>query len=201
MSLLGVLGGIAKVGIGVATGGVAGGAVALGSVLAGGSGGGPTATPLPPTTPTINDKNRAAAILAAGGGAIIKPSVNPTLLPTPDSVKVTQGGVTIGPGGSIFSQQGPTATAYFSPEPMTGVQSGASSTALTCTTGTGHRLNKTGYFLRDGRYVAPGTKCVKTRRRNSLNPRALSRAISRVAAAKKWSKMLEGVEVKRRRCR
>lgn len=48
----------------------------------------------------------------------------------------------------------------------------------------GYRLNKSGYFLRDGTYVAPGTKWVKIRRRNSMNPRALSRAISRVDGGK-----------------
>lgn len=48
----------------------------------------------------------------------------------------------------------------------------------------GYRLNKTGYYLKDGTYVAPGTKWVKIRRRNSMNPRALSRAIARVDGAK-----------------
>lgn len=50
--------------------------------------------------------------------------------------------------------------------------------------------------------VEAGTKCVKNRRRNALNPRALNRAVSRVAAAKKYAKMLDRIEIKgRRRCR
>lgn len=44
----------------------------------------------------------------------------------------------------------------------------------------GHRLNKTGYHLKDGTYIPPGTKVVKVRRRNFANGRALNRSISRV---------------------
>lgn len=49
----------------------------------------------------------------------------------------------------------------------------------------GYHLNKTGYFLKDGSYVAPGTKMVKNRRRNPLNPRALSRSMYRLAGFQK----------------
>lgn len=44
----------------------------------------------------------------------------------------------------------------------------------------GYRLNKTGYHLKDGTYIAPGTKLVRNRRRNFANGRALNRAITRV---------------------
>lgn len=44
----------------------------------------------------------------------------------------------------------------------------------------GYRLNKSGYFLKDGSYVAPGTKWVKIRRRNPANAKALRRSLSRV---------------------
>lgn len=43
----------------------------------------------------------------------------------------------------------------------------------------GYHLNKSGYFLKDGTYVAPGTKWVRNRRRNPLNIRALRKANSR----------------------
>ena len=43
----------------------------------------------------------------------------------------------------------------------------------------GMRLNKSAYFLRDGTFVAPGTRCVKTRRINAGNGRAVRRAINR----------------------
>jgi len=60
----------------------------------------------------------------------------------------------------------------------------------------GYHWNKTGYYTRAG-YVAPGTKEVKNRRRNSLNPRALDRALSRVTSAKKASKKLSRVTIRK----
>lgn len=44
----------------------------------------------------------------------------------------------------------------------------------------GYRLNKTDYWLKDGTFVPKGTRLVKIRRRNSLNPRAASRALARI---------------------
>jgi hypothetical protein len=43
----------------------------------------------------------------------------------------------------------------------------------------GYRLNKSGYFLKSGQYVAPGTKCVRIRRMNPANSRALRRSLRR----------------------
>lgn len=43
----------------------------------------------------------------------------------------------------------------------------------------GYHANKSDYFLKDGTYVAEGTRCVRNRRMNPLNPRALRRGISR----------------------
>lgn len=60
----------------------------------------------------------------------------------------------------------------------------------------GMRLNKSGYFLKSGEYVAPGTRYVKIRRRNPLNPRAASRAIARLESAKKAVKGLSRVTVR-----
>ena len=54
------------------------------------------------------------------------------------------------------------------------------------------RLNKSGYWLKDGTYVPPGTRYVKIRRRNSMNPRALSRALSRLNGAKTLQSKLNG---------
>lgn len=56
--------------------------------------------------------------------------------------------------------------------------------------GGGYRLNKSGYWLKSGQYVAPGTRAVKIRRTNPLNPRALSRAISRYDMARNAVKRL-----------
>jgi len=56
-------------------------------------------------------------------------------------------------------------------------------TGLVCPPGQacpkGMRLNKSDYFLRDGSFVAAGTRCVKTRRINAGNGRAVRRAITR----------------------
>lgn len=46
----------------------------------------------------------------------------------------------------------------------------------------GYHLNKSGYFLRDGTYVAPRSRYVRNRSRNAANGRALNRAIGRVSA-------------------
>lgn len=45
----------------------------------------------------------------------------------------------------------------------------------------GYKLNRTGYFLRSGDFVAPGSKCVRIRTRNFANGRALSKAITRAS--------------------
>lgn len=50
----------------------------------------------------------------------------------------------------------------------------------------GYHLNKSSYFLRDGTFVAEGTRMVKNRRRNALNARALRRAVARIDAGKTW---------------
>lgn len=62
----------------------------------------------------------------------------------------------------------------------------------------GMRLNKSSYFLKDGTFVPAGTRFVKVRRRNPLNPRALDRAISRVESAKKASRKLSRITVRKK---
>ena len=57
----------------------------------------------------------------------------------------------------------------------------------------GYHWNKSSYFLRSGEFVPKGTRLVKNRRRNALNPRALDRAVSRVISAKKAARMLSDV--------
>lgn len=64
----------------------------------------------------------------------------------------------------------------------------------------GYHWNKSDYFLKDGTFVPAGSRLVKNRRRNPLNPRAASRAISRLESAKKATKRLDRISVKCRRC-
>jgi hypothetical protein len=77
------------------------------------------------------------------------------------------------------------------PPQFNGVTGGSSSTAagVAVCAMKGTHMNKTGYMTQQG-YVAAGTRCVRNRRRNPLNPRALSRAMSRVASAQRAVKCL-----------
>lgn len=66
---------------------------------------------------------------------------------------------------------------------------GASDSAMFAATGDqcpkGWHLNKTGYFLKDGWFVAPMSRCVKNRRRNNDNGRAAMRAARRLLGRKR----------------
>ena len=61
----------------------------------------------------------------------------------------------------------------------------------------GFHPNKSSYFLKDGTFVPEGTRCVKNRRRNAANPRALDRAISRLNSAKRLQSKLSGFSTKK----
>jgi len=63
--------------------------------------------------------------------------------------------------------------------------------------GPGYHLNKSDYFLKDGTFVAKGSMWVKNRRRNPLNPRALSRAMSRLTSAKNAAKALGRITIRK----
>lgn len=169
MSLWSTLGKIATVGANVVTGGTAGTVLKIASGVLGGSG---SSAPAP-------------APQAMPGGYNLNNPVKPLILPgSPDSIKVS--------GKSIGLLQGynqVTATGYYS-------QPG---TAVACQTARGTHLNRTGYHLKDGTYVAPNSRCVKNRRRNPLNPRALSRAMGRLSSAKKAIKALDRFEIHGRR--
>lgn len=58
-----------------------------------------------------------------------------------------------------------------------------------CTSG--YHFNKSRYYSTRYGVVEKGTVCVKNRRRNPLNPRALSRAMSRVKSAQKAVRCLQ----------
>ena len=61
----------------------------------------------------------------------------------------------------------------------------------------GFRPNKTSYWTNAG-FVPEGSRCVRRRRRNSLNPRALSRAIGRIEGAKRASKRLGRITIRKK---
>ena len=60
----------------------------------------------------------------------------------------------------------------------------------------GFHPNKSSYFLKDGSFVEEGTRCVKNRRRNPLNPRALSQSIGRIKSAKLASKAMGRITIR-----
>ena len=64
--------------------------------------------------------------------------------------------------------------------------------------GQGHRPNKSGYWLNSGQYVEPGTVCVKRRRMNPLNPRALSKAMRRIESAKRATAVLGRITIRKK---
>lgn len=74
------------------------------------------------------------------------------------------------------------------PGGRTGLEVTPATATLACPKG--YRPNKTEYFLKDGTFVPKGSRCVKVRTRNAMNPRALSRAISRVNMGKRWQAKL-----------
>jgi hypothetical protein len=64
----------------------------------------------------------------------------------------------------------------------------------------GFHLNKTSYFLKDGTFVPAGSRMVKNRRRNPLNPRAASNAVRRLESTKKAVRRFDRVQIKCKRC-
>jgi len=149
--------------------------------------------------------------VAGGVSALLKPknpslkalvlpaSVAPTLSygtpqgQYPDSV-VTQPGTTFSlPGVGPFLQTGGGSTTYYGGGGGTAVApSGAGCMK-------GHHLNKAGYYTKQG-YVAPESRCVKNRRRNPLNARALSRSLARISSAKNAASFLSKVTIRREGC-
>lgn len=59
----------------------------------------------------------------------------------------------------------------------------------------GYHSNKSDYYTQEG-FVPKGSRCVKDRRRNSLNPAALTRAVGRVKSAKTANKILGRITIR-----
>lgn len=100
----------------------------------------------------------------------------PGMFPAPLPQAPSFSGAKIGPGGVAVG------TSYYAPT------AGAPQAAIAAGPGkacpAGYHLNKAAYMSRSG-MVAKGTVCVKNRRRNPLNPRALSRSMSRLKSAQR----------------
>lgn len=98
-------------------------------------------------------------------------------------------------GGSAFSTGGGTAGslpgggAGIATLPPVVATMPASGAGAICTV-KGHHLNRRGYYTHQG-YVAPHSKCVKNRRRNSLNPHALARSMHRLMGFQHAARKIE----------
>lgn len=180
----GIFGTIGRVLGGAVTGFLAGGPVGAGLGAIGGVIGAPAA-PAPVRLPP-------AGIPGFGGGRI------PTTQDVRGALRIGGGEAEIGlPGGFSARFQPPTfqagtQIARRAPGPV------ATTAGIGCAAG--FHPNKTGYFLRDGSFVAPETRCVKNRRRNPANPRALSRSIARIKSAKRLSSQLAQITVRKPKC-
>lgn len=98
------------------------------------------------------------------------------------------------PGGATGTMSVPVSSVF-----------GPNGNGLAC--GSGFRPNKTSYFLRDGTFIEEGSRCVKRRQRNPMNPRALSRAIGRIDAGKRFQNRMSEISTgkftaagKKKRC-
>lgn len=80
----------------------------------------------------------------------------------------------VGPGGIIGLLPG-----------VKGGISGFAQEAAGATCPKGFHINRSGYHLRDGTFVAPASRCVRNRRRNNDNGRAAMRAARRLLGRKK----------------
>lgn len=65
---------------------------------------------------------------------------------------------------------------------------------------TGWHPNKSSYFLRNGTFIQKGSVCVRNRRRNDFNGRAISNSMKRLTGAKKASKMIGRVTIRCGKC-
>ncbi len=115
----------------------------------------------------------------SGGG-----SPAPTVLPRrPQSAPPGTGFVQA--GTAVVRAPGlPAAIARALPGGRTGLEVAGAPAGMKIACHSGYHANKSDYWLKDGSFVAKGTRCVRNRRRNPMNPRALSRAISRVDSGK-----------------
>lgn len=114
----------------------------------------------------------------------------PGMPPAPPQGQIRIGPVTIDPLGTGAPGMG----VALGPQIMTAPTQNGAAVAVPPS---GFHLNKSGYFLKDGTYVPPRSRFVKNRRRNPLNPRALSRALSRLDSAKKAATVMQRFSVRK----
>lgn len=139
-----------------------------------------------------------SALTAIGAGALDKKKKGVTAIPANTLTLAPSSGP--GSGGFGMPNIGPgyapeTVATGGSMDPGTGMTLFGGGKAIPA----GYRLNKSRYYINDplipgseqGREIEPGSRVVKIRKRNPYNPKAASRAMSRLAALSQGMKTLE----------
>lgn len=178
------LGTVAKGALGLATGGIPG---LIGAVA-------PTIFPPAPGKSTQPQPQSSGGLIPLSSTGQSMPGTG-VQVQFPNLGGLGGGGIAIGqfPGGGFTGGGAGTGMAV-TPGQATGTQMcqlAGGGMALRAT-----HANKSGYFLKSGQYVAAGSKCVTNRRMNPLNPRAASRAMRRIVAAKKATKFLGRISIR-----
>ena len=142
---------------------------------------GPAGTVVKGITNALPGKNLLAPRAPAGPGLAMPTGTMPTL-----------GFPTTGAPGTGFGAVPP-------PSGSGGGGGGTMTNGKGCTIG--FRPNKTSYYVRNplglgGNQIEIGERCVKRRRMNPLNPRAISRAIRRLESAKRATSRLSKVSIR-----
>lgn len=107
------------------------------------------------------------------------------------------------PPGPVFSApivQAPGIGAAISrlvPGGSTGLQVGAVPAGMKLACPGGFHPNKSSYHLMSGAFVVKGSRCVRNRRTNPLNPRAADKAIRRIESAKRATKSLARITIRK----
>ena len=120
-------------------------------------------------------------ITGGGGGGRRQ---GPTRSTTTTRTRPPFGGVFGGTERTTVTRRG------FGPPMSPGPNGAAAGTKLACPSG--YHPNKSGYYTHSEGWIPEGTKCVKNRRRNPANPRALDRAMGRLNSAKRLQSKLAG---------
>jgi hypothetical protein len=191
------LGGIGRVALGAAGGLLSGGPV---GAIAGG-----LRAVIPSPRPPVLIASQPGG---AGRGVVMTAANIPMVSSRPGTGLIAQAGIgtTIAnrmpvpgipmlPVGQPFGERGNTTQGMGVSGPLVGGPSGAACER-------GYHRNKTGYFTQRYGWIAPGAVCVRNRRRNPLNARALSRSLARITSAKKATAFLGRVSIRPRKgCR
>ena len=64
----------------------------------------------------------------------------------------------------------------------------------------GYHVNESDYFLKDGTFVEAGSRWVKNRKRNPLNPKAASKAIGRIESLKRATARFSRITIRKKCC-